>query len=89
MWRVCACACVSDVCLNGSRFSHYFIIICLSDNRNSKIYQYKTVLLRIWLHQITVCGHREANYYYRNVIINNKCIFGMFRSPLNNVNRLN
>ncbi len=30
--------------LNGSRFSHYFICIPLSDNRNSKIY---TVLLRI------------------------------------------
>ncbi len=25
--------------LNGSRFSHYFIFIPLSDNRNSKIYQ--------------------------------------------------
>ncbi len=34
----------------------------------------KTVLLRIDLHQNTVCGHREAN-----VIINNKCIFCMFR----------
>ncbi len=27
--------------LNGSRFSHYFIFIPLSDNRNSKIYQWK------------------------------------------------
>ncbi len=27
--------------LNGSRFSHYFIFIPLSDNRNSKIYQSK------------------------------------------------
>ncbi len=26
--------------LNGSRFSHYFIFIPLSDNRNSKIYQF-------------------------------------------------
>ncbi len=25
--------------LNGSRFSHYFVFIPLSDNRNSKIYQ--------------------------------------------------
>ncbi len=27
--------------LNGSRFSHYFIFIPLSDNRNNKIYQWK------------------------------------------------
>ncbi len=27
--------------LNGSRFSHYFIFIPLSDNRKSKIYQWK------------------------------------------------
>ncbi len=27
------------LCLNGSHFSHYFIFIPLSDNRNSKIYQ--------------------------------------------------
>ncbi len=33
--------------LNGSRFSHYFIFISLSDNRNRKIYQWNTVLLRI------------------------------------------
>ncbi len=30
----------SWLCLNGSRFSHYFIFIPLSDNRNSKIYQF-------------------------------------------------
>ncbi len=29
----------SWLCLNGSRFSHYFIFIPLSDNRNSQIYQ--------------------------------------------------
>ncbi len=28
----------SWLCLNGSRFIHYFIFIPLSDNRNSKIY---------------------------------------------------
>ncbi len=26
----------------------------------------KTVLLRIWLHQNTVCGHREANKCNKN-----------------------
>ncbi len=29
----------SWLCLNGSRFSHYFIFIPLSDNRNRKIFQ--------------------------------------------------
>ncbi len=29
----------SWLCLNGSRFNHFFIFIPLSDNRNSKIYK--------------------------------------------------
>ncbi len=33
--------------VNGSRFNHYFILIPSSDNRNSKIYKIKKVLLRI------------------------------------------
>ncbi len=56
--------------LNGSRFSHYFISILLSDNRNSQTYNammiMKTVLMRIELHQNTVCGTERQI----NVIIN-------------------
>ena len=64
------------VSLNGSRFSHYFIFIPLSDNKQSNV-SMKTVL-RILLHQNTVCGTERQT----NVIINNKCTFCMFRSEL-------
>ncbi len=37
----------SWLCLNGSCFSHYFIFIPVSDNRNRKNIPMKTVLLRI------------------------------------------
>ncbi len=61
--------------LNGSRFSHYFIFIPLSDNRNSKIYQWKQFCWEFSLIKIQYVGKdRETN-----VIINNKCTFCIFR----------
>ncbi len=61
--------------LNGSRFSHYFIFIPLSDNRNSKIYQWKQFYWEYSFIKIQYVGtERETN-----VIINNKCTFCIFR----------
>ncbi len=73
--------------LNGSRFSHYFIFIPLSDNRNSKIYQWKQFYSEFSLINIQYVGtEREPN-----VIINNKCTFCIFRRraalSCKNVNR--
>ncbi len=52
--------------LNGSRFSHYFIFIPLSDNRNSKIYQWKQFYWEFSFIKIQYVGtERETN-----VIIN-------------------
>ncbi len=64
----------SWLCLNGSRFSHYFIFIPLSDNRNSKIYQWKQFYWEFSFIKIQYVGtERETN-----VIINNKCTFCIF-----------
>ncbi len=64
----------AGLCLNGSRFSHYFIFIPLSDNRNSKIYQWKQFYWEFSCIKIQYVGKdRETN-----VIINNKCIFCIF-----------
>ncbi len=61
--------------LKGSRFSHYFIFIPLSDNRNSKIYQWKQFYWEYSFIKIQYVGtERETN-----VIINNKCTFCIFR----------
>ncbi len=61
--------------LNGSRFSHYFIFIPLSDNRNSKIYQWKQFYWEYSFIKIQYVGtERETN-----IIINNKCTFCIFR----------
>ncbi len=54
--------------LNGSRFSHYFIFIPVSDNRNSKIYQFYWEFSFIKIQYVG--KDRETN-----VIINNKCTF--------------
>ncbi len=64
----------SWLCLNGSRFSHYFIFIPLSDNRNSKIYQWKQFWEFSLIKMQYVGTERQTN-----VIINNKCTFCMFR----------
>ncbi len=65
----------SWLCLNGSRFSHYFIFIPLSDNRNSKIYQWKQFYWEFSFIKIQYVGKdRETN-----VIINNKYTFCIFR----------
>ncbi len=65
----------AQLCLNGSRFSHYFIFIPLSDNRNSKICQWKQFYWEFSCIKIQYVGtERETN-----VIINNKCTFCMFR----------
>ncbi len=58
--------------LNGSHFSHYFIFIPLSDNRNSKIYQFYWEFSLIKIQYVG--KDRETN-----VIINNKCTFCIFR----------
>ncbi len=61
--------------LNGSCFSHYFIFIPLSDNRNSKIYQWKQFYWEYSFIKIQYVGtERETN-----VITNNKCTFCIFR----------
>ncbi len=61
--------------LNGSRFSHYFIFIPLSDNRNNNIYQWKQFYWEFSFIKIQYVGtERETN-----VIINNKCTFCIFR----------
>ncbi len=61
--------------LNGSRFSHYFIFIPLSDNRNNKIYQWKQFYWEFSFIKIQYVG----KYRETNVIINNKCTFCIFR----------
>ncbi len=61
--------------LNELRFSHYFIFIPLSDNRNSQIYQFYWEFSCI---KIQLCGHREGN----KCIINNKCTFAFSEEEL-------
>ncbi len=61
--------------LNRSRFSHYFIFIPLSDNRNSKIYQWKQFYWEYSFIKIQYVGTERQT----NVIINNKCTFCIFR----------
>ncbi len=58
--------------LNELRFSHYFIFILLSDNRNSQIYQFYWEFSCIKIQYVGT--ERETN-----VIINNKCTFCIFR----------
>ncbi len=61
--------------LNGSCFSHYFIFIPLSDNRNSQIYQWKLFYWEFSCIKIQYVGtERETN-----VTINIICPFCMFR----------
>ncbi len=73
-----------ELVVYGSRFSHYVIFIPLSDNRNSKIYQFYWEFSFIKIQYVG--KDRETN-----VIINNKCTFCIFsrRAVLSckNVNR--
>ncbi len=46
--------------LNGSRFSHYFILIPLPDNRNRKYVNENSFIENLAASKYSLC-HREAN----------------------------
>ncbi len=64
--------------LNGSRFSHFFILIVLSDNRNSKIYQWKEFYWEFSCIKIQYVGTERQT----DVLINNKYTFACSEEEL-------
>ncbi len=78
----------AECSLNESSFSHYFIFILFSDNRNRKKYQWKQFYWEFSRIKMQYVGTERQT----NVIINNNYTFVLFRSraalSFENVNRL-